>query len=284
MFLSPKTRLPSLLFLLVLSVFLPAGIKAGQDAPIGGKDTAVIEPEKELSVKIDGISDDKAWATLPFRTAKSGTKEMKFKIHSDDAFIYLLVVFPSEKENRQHMLWHWDPLKQYYSMGNEKEDELYIIWPDPPVPVKSAATPEKADVWIWRAARTDPAGYADDYYMLEKSLSSDRPEGAQTELFPDQGLSGWLSKYFVSFTGDTVPRFYQRPPEGSAADVKAKGTWNSGFWTVEFRRKLNTGHSDDINLSGKANPAPSLSTEPPVKAGPIYPNSTAAPVPEVESK
>ena len=33
------------------------------------------------------------------------------------------------------------------------------------------------------------------------------------------------------------------------ADVQAKGEWANGKWTVEFKRKLNTGHKDDTVLA-----------------------------------
>ena len=39
-------------------------------------------------------------------------------------------------------------------------------------------------------------------------------------------------------------RFAQ--PSGSRADVRAKGQWQDGRWTIEFARPLQTGHSDDI--------------------------------------
>jgi len=36
-----------------------------------------------------------------------------------------------------------------------------------------------------------------------------------------------------------------KQPKGSIADVQARGRWQAGVWTVEFSRKLNTGHKDD---------------------------------------
>lgn len=35
-------------------------------------------------------------------------------------------------------------------------------------------------------------------------------------------------------------------PSGSRWDVEAKGTYYQGRWTVEFKRKMNTGNSDDV--------------------------------------
>ncbi|HCE42624.1 MAG TPA: hypothetical protein DET40_03650 [Lentisphaeria bacterium] len=283
MLLSSYTRIPASSLLLSLFLLFPSDLRAGQGVAVEKK-AAPAEPEKELSVKIDGKADDKAWETLPFRNVKYGTKDIKFKIHSDDAYAYLLVVFPSEKENRQHMPWRWDPLKQYYIVGPEREDELHVLWTEPPVSLKSDASPEKADVWIWRAGRTDPAGFADDYSMPGKNLADDKTGDGPAEFLPDQGLSCWFSRYFVSFTEDSVPRFYQRPPTGSAADVKAKGTWKEGVWTVEFCRKIKTGNPDDMDLSGKSNIGLSIFTGAPVKSRLSYSSFTSVPAAEDESK
>jgi hypothetical protein len=37
--------------------------------------------------------------------------------------------------------------------------------------------------------------------------------------------------------------------EGSRADVRAKGVWRDGIWTVEFSRKLATNNLDDIQFN-----------------------------------
>jgi len=37
-------------------------------------------------------------------------------------------------------------------------------------------------------------------------------------------------------------------PTGSAADVRAKGVWRDGRWTVELQRRLFTGHDDDTRF------------------------------------
>ena len=52
---------------------------------------------------------------------------------------------------------------------------------------------------------------------------------------------------------DLLLQFPPQKPAGSAADVEAKGEWANGKWTVEFKRKLNTGHKDDTAfVAGKA--------------------------------
>ena len=42
--------------------------------------------------------------------------------------------------------------------------------------------------------------------------------------------------------------FKNRIPTNSRADITAKGNWKNGTWTIEFGRKLNTSHADDIQF------------------------------------
>lgn len=42
-----------------------------------------------------------------------------------------------------------------------------------------------------------------------------------------------------------MPAYSIGEPSGGVADVRAKGKWEHGRWTVEFMRKLSTGQPDD---------------------------------------
>ena len=63
--------------------------------------------------------------------------------------------------------------------------------------------------------------------------------------------SSYKSITYEEFMGDTVPRYRHRQPTESRADIKAKGIWQDGFWTIEFQRKLVTGNEDDVQLNPK---------------------------------
>jgi hypothetical protein len=45
--------------------------------------------------------------------------------------------------------------------------------------------------------------------------------------------------------GDLLPRPVLRTPEDSGADIMANGSFENGRWTLEMRRRLNTGNADD---------------------------------------
>jgi hypothetical protein len=50
--------------------------------------------------------------------------------------------------------------------------------------------------------------------------------------------------------GDEIPGYMlQTSWKDSFADVKAKGAWQNGKWTVMMSRKLNTGYDDDTQFN-----------------------------------
>jgi hypothetical protein len=95
-------------------------------------------------------------------------------------------------------------------------------------------------------------------YTLEK------PEGKANSYDAKNGKKIWISR--PEDSGDTVekkqpapkekgeervPMYLPGVPTGSAADVRAKGAWAGGWWTLEFERKLDTGNKDDTAFDVK---------------------------------
>ena len=62
----------------------------------------------------------------------------------------------------------------------------------------------------------------------------------------DSGKSAYQEKIALDYQGPFTPRFSNRRPVGSRADIQARGCWREGVWTVELARKLDTGHDDDV--------------------------------------
>lgn len=83
--------------------------------------------------------------------------------------------------------------------------------------------------------------------------------------FPNQSQMEEITDYSVFKAGDKIPllmffdlkasynkeRFPQGKPAGSRVDIKGYGAWKDGWWTLEFERKLNTGHDDDVQFVSK---------------------------------
>ncbi|MCP4753947.1 MAG: hypothetical protein GY866_23940 [Proteobacteria bacterium] len=126
-----------------------------------------------------------------------------------------------------------------------------------------ADAPYLADIWFWKACRTDPLGFADDKIQklsvekLPKSMKLTSKSGRTTYLKRkgDQGKPAYRNTLYIEYKGDTAPHFINQFPRGSRADIWAKGIWANGEWTIEFGRKLNTGHKDDVQFEiGKLYP------------------------------
>ena len=216
----------------------------------------------DYAPEIDGIANDTVWKDTPFIETldHSSQRPIEIKCCHDGENIYFLVKFFDLTCSASHKTWIWNKEQEIYLPGNDREDCLVLKWktgggnmsfhPD-------KAEPHTADVWFWKARRTNPAGYFDDKYQIV-SLS----EGDDTFAFPsdtystlylarkgDSGRSAYEEKIFYDNIGPAVYKYYPREPQGSRADIKAKGIWKNNFWTIEFTRKLNTGHADDIIIS-----------------------------------
>lgn len=138
------------------------------------------------------------------------------------------------------------------------------------------------DQWHWRAARGAPIGVSDDMWVLDYrngdegtsaySGNVDADTGLPKNMFDpekagyralrwDDVVAGRLSQdqaYYLGpdtmtafdpdhawQEGDVIPARYLRMPEGSRADITSQSRWDDGWWTVELRRKMDTGNLDD---------------------------------------
>ena len=54
--------------------------------------------------------------------------------------------------------------------------------------------------------------------------------------------------------GDEVPGIIIAPFAGDRGDIGAKGVWQNGVWTVEWKRKLSTGSQTDVQFSDLTKP------------------------------
>lgn len=117
-----------------------------------------------------------------------------------------------------------------------------------------------ADVWFWKANRSDPSGYADDkmhIYSQQYSAKSTPQISQNGTLFyltrkGDEGKSSYKQVLKANYEGDSLPSYQISDPQGSRGDVQAKGHWENGRWTAEFKRKLATGNSDDLEMNTAA--------------------------------
>lgn len=129
------------------------------------------------------------------------------------------------------------------------------------------------DTWQWKATRTNPSGYADDKYWDDGAggtasgrhsdpgqapykdnvagspptyMAEDDPGASANFLFElPEGMKeaiAWADGAWNA--GDTLSGYVGRRGSGSRVDTRSAATHDGSGWTVTFRRKLDTGDSD----------------------------------------
>ena len=224
-------------------------------------DQVVRSPLVNKAPNIDGLADDPAWKNAPMIITRDKVAEIDIElrtVHSDES-LFFLVRFPDATEDRRHKTLKWNNSLQAYRSGFEREDSFVFKWNMEPRPVDLTISSEdsyKADIWYWKSFRTDRAGYADDKYHLYGPTKHPKSRAVYTRSgkpvfltrIGDDGQSTYKSQTHAKFVSQRVDRYVSRQPSGSRADVRAKGLWKNGFWTIEFSRPFKTGHSDDVQF------------------------------------
>jgi len=232
---------------------------------------------------IDGVID----ATWDDATSITTLKGVELKALYDDTNIYLLAQWvdghnlmggmagPTESIDKN--LWSHDGAN--WSKSGD-EDRFAFLWDGGATHGAScgnychsdgsmATNDGNADVWHWKAVRTNPLGLSDDKWWSSAGRGSDASNvGAYHDNVNAGGTgpmySGPLTDgHFIIIAqggstadletnidiGNTYPGIYlDANAEGSRWDVKTVGKFDvgSGKWTVEFQRALDTGNSDDV--------------------------------------
>lgn len=227
---------------------------------------ADVEPQLTLKaarakseIIIDGKSDDPAWQHSDSVTSMDSLSGIPLSVRAsyDDEFIYMLISFPDPEASTTHKSLSWNSEQKLYETAPDREDTLVIKW-NMPGSVSDlrldGSSPYRSDVWFWKAHRTNPSGYADDKYQIysanhtQNSHVVTTKEGRPFYLTRkgDQGSPAYRLNIPHEYQGNIISAYKHVTPSGSRADIKAKGVWDNGIWTIEFKRKLNTHQPDDV--------------------------------------
>jgi hypothetical protein len=210
---------------------------------------------------IDGIGNDNAWKSAPeIQTLDISSQRpitMRW-VHSSDS-IFLLASYPDAAPSITHKSWLWQPQEKVYKALGDREDMLVLkfsmVGNDRNISFRDAE-PYRADVWFWKACRTNGSGYADDKWQAllteggKDTVDVPSPKSGKLYLTRqgDAGKAAYTDTLPLEYETDLVAGFKPNPSDGSRADIRAKGVWKDGFWTIEFSRKLNTRHDDDVQF------------------------------------
>lgn len=225
-------------------------------------DQTIVTVKVKQAPVIDGRANDIVWNKAREIVTHDAVANIDIRLKTvyTDAEIFFLVRFPDSTENRQHKQMIWNNKTKLYNIGPRREDNFVFKWNMEPFPVDISLSSEsqyKADIWYWKSYRTNHAGYADDKYQIYSSTSSAKAHRVLSKTGKtfyltrkgDKGRAAYKNNIPVDFQGDSVASYDLRQPSGSRADVKAKGHWKSGIWTLEFSRKLKTRQVDDVYLT-----------------------------------
>ena len=226
--------------------------------------------EDRLSLMIDDGKVQNFAKHGCFVTCHNGSRDMPGEAKADDLKANALMAALKKNDLRKYVpATRTDPMD--WKTGKSVEEIEKI-----------KAAGGFLDLVQWRAHRSNPAGMADDGYVLEyrnfdagKNMFAGNQDGqtkaprymwdkakmgytavtaadlrrADHVLLPGQNAmpfdaaAGWKE-------GDMLPSYYVSAAEarGSAADNKASGTWKDGAWTVVLVRPLGLANNDDKAL------------------------------------
>lgn len=228
-------------------------------------DQEIIAAKVSQAPVVDGRENDPVWAqSRPCITRdKVSGIDITLKAVYTGNRIFFLVQFPDQDKSSFHKTWVWNHEMGIYEMGMVREDTFVFKWSmvgnraDLSLRSDNSYT---ADIWFWKANRTDPSGFADD--KIQRLSFKPQPKarmvtsrtGKRGYLLRrgDDGDSAYKSVIVKEYRGFTAPRFKSQQPSGSRADILAKGWWHNKQWTIEFSRRLDTGHHDDIPFDTKS--------------------------------
>jgi hypothetical protein len=144
----------------------------------------------------------------------------------------------------------------------------------------TASAAEKGDLWHWKAARSDPAGVAEDTYVTvigdkeggrkgdagpggdmknetddkakpKSMLAPGKQLGKNNILLAEDAVE--IKDYAAFKAGDGITYRMPIKHEGSRGDIGAVSRYADGAWTVMLSRKLDTAHDDDVAFNTRKN-------------------------------
>jgi len=248
--------IPSRFVILLLLLLISAAIKA---------QTIEVQPLTKPLI-VDGLNDD--WPDIPtikinLRKTNSNNYQhvthvlLKSGIYGGS--IYFFIEWDDDSYNNIHKPWVWDSQQSKYTKGPQREDRLAIQFG-----MEGDYTNDwlsgksfKADTWHWKASRSNPIGLVHDKSTIISSRKILRSakfksrDGNDVYIArpSDAGDKLYKTKRYRKYVDNIMPKYIlAQNPQGSVADIKGKGIWKNGRWSLEIQRKLNTHHDDDVRF------------------------------------
>ncbi len=238
-------------------VFAAAGAMFVAVQPAAAQ-TQLVAAKVDKPMMVDGDIGDWngiAGTVVPLK-GKGNVSSVELRAAISGDTIYILAIWPDSTESRLHKPYKWDAVAERYSRTKQLEDRFAFSFAMTGdfSPNKLDGSEFTADVWHWKASRSDPAGIAHDKSWkvsaspFPKARKLTGPGGQTVYLARPSDAGDRLYKpvKYDSKQDDLMPRYeVNLSVQGSIADVRAKGMWREGYWYLELSRKLVTGNADD---------------------------------------
>ena len=209
--------------------------------------------------KIDGLWALASPLMVTVREAIGATdpKEVLIKALYTDQALYVLAEWPDTTLSDMRDPYIWNAESEQYERPSKPDDQFALEFPmEGAFEVNMLTTDREytADVWHWKAGRSNPRGFADD----KRHLISQRPiDGAKPYALGghapvyiarpmDEGTPSYRKRQKPDvYETDIIDSFVSQQASGSVTDVRAKGIHDGTGWTLELTRIFDTGHDDD---------------------------------------
>lgn len=258
-------------FMLSMVMIGFAGVYAvsSQTTKMGAKPLRLVSIRVTTAPTVDGKGEDTVWrSATPLQVVAKRVMEPKIglstraslrSVHTD-THIYFLVSWEDPTQDISHKSWVWNAEKKAYEEGPDREDMFALGFAHTGDFTADMLSPVDSvwEIWHWKAFRTNPQGYAMD---KTHRYSRSKPKGRANAHRARDGSEIWISRPEdagetvekkqaapSTYQGDRVPQYIPGNPSGSTADVRAKGIWANGRWTLEFERRLDPSQPDDTTF------------------------------------
>jgi thiosulfate reductase cytochrome b subunit len=148
-------------------------------------------------------------------------------------------------------MWHWK-----YVRTNQMEGDGAVGYMDdqhvgPPGPVPTSST--RRYTAGYRADPQPGGGYRYNFRQVGEQgqvvpLMLPKPGREDARWLHPEDVEEYRPDADAFAAGATIANILVEPFQGDRADVRAKGAWHEGYWTLEISRRLATGSPFDVDF------------------------------------
>ena len=216
---------------------------------------------------LDGTIDD-VWNSAPahrvtVREAMGGInpQEVIFRSLHTDEMLYVLVQWEDDTRSDMRDPFVWNAETSSYERPTIADDQFALEFPlegELMVNMLAEGHSYTADVWHWKAGRSNLDGWVDDkrHLISPTPIPGGLPYalGGRATVHIARPMDSGQASYAsidppAQFAGEIVPSYVSQSPDGSQQDVPGKGIHDGSSWTLEMGRRFVTGNEDDTAIN-----------------------------------